>query len=132
MLKFLRGSREAQLERGKEAAARTGGASGAGKRTGGEDAERHQLAKDAEHGPGYPELDGEANNMQRLLDLIFGTFPKFYWIQTSTEYFFPNLSVIESKHRGYIYIQITEFTENHPSSPLKFATITDLYGILIN
>ena len=123
MLKFLRGSREAQLERGKEAAARTGGASGAGKRRGGED---------AEHCPGYPELDGEANNMQRLLDLIFGTFPKFYWIQTSTEYFFPSLSVIESKHRVYIYIQITEFTENHPSPPLKFATITDLYGILIN
>ena len=47
-----------------------------------------------------------------------------------TEYFLLSSSVTESKHRDYIYIQITESIENDLSSPLKFATITSLHGIL--
>ena len=38
---------------------------------GGGNAERGPLVKDAEGGAGYPELDGEANNMQSLLDSTF-------------------------------------------------------------
>ena len=47
-----------------------------------------------------------------------------------TEYFLLSSSVTGSKHRDYIYIQITESIENDLSSPLKFATITSLHGIL--
>ena len=52
---------------------------------------------------------------------------EYLWI---TEYLLLSSSVTESKHRDYIYIQITESIENDLSSPLKFATITSLHGIL--
>ena len=48
---------------------------------------------------------------------------EYLWI---TEYFLLSSSVTGSKHRDYIYIQITESIENDLSSPLKFATITNL------
>jgi len=87
--------------------------------------------------------------LNRHIHKHYWTYTLGYRIQTSSKYFFW-VSVTESKHRVYIYIQITKNTENHPYSPqqnsqqllnlqkkssllpLKFVTITNLHGILIN